>query len=199
MLILLTWHWPFLGNYRQASIVRLTLLGISKIGLLSPEDPWPKADTRLAQVFKWWWRSLKWWAIQDRNFYGNTLSCILIMYLPFAGDLYMTMRGSIHLDEFGRSLHQSLPPPQWLGPTSIHKLRNSHQLTSQLAKLGRFPPQHAEWWSWWEWSENHHKSPRVFPVCWTLNPSYSGSGHVIYNLGGVLPKSKIISIGFTQQ
>ena len=41
-------------TYVQASIVRLTLLGISKIGLLSPEDPWPKANTRLAQVLKWW-------------------------------------------------------------------------------------------------------------------------------------------------
>ena len=44
----------FSGNYIQASIVRLPLLGISKIGLLSPEDPWPKANTRLAQVLKWW-------------------------------------------------------------------------------------------------------------------------------------------------
>ena len=41
-------------TYVQVSIVRLTLLGISKIGLLSPEDPWPKANTRLAQVLKWW-------------------------------------------------------------------------------------------------------------------------------------------------
>ena len=42
---------------------------------------------------------------------------------------------------------------------SIHKSRNSHRLTSQLAKPGRFPPQHAGWWSWWEWSGNHHKYP----------------------------------------
>ena len=206
MLILLTWHWPFLGNYRQASIVRLTLLGISKIGLLSPEDPWPKADTRLAQVFKWWWRSLKWWAIQDRNFYGNTLRCILIMCLT---QYHVLCRWFVYDDEREHSFGWiwSLPPSVFasaaVAGTNVNpQVEEFTPADKPISKTGPFPSPTCRMviMMKMKWKSSQiSESPRVFPTCWTLDPSYIGSGHVFYNLGEVLPKSKIQSINFTKQ
>ena len=51
----------------------------------------------------------------------------------------MTMRGSIHLDEFGRSLHQSLPPPQRLGPSVNPQVEEFTPADKPISKTGPFP------------------------------------------------------------